>query len=202
MTRVTRAERRGRVEQILLADHAQADRAVARASAASHTLVATIRRELETAGKIAPRTRQPEMEAQPNGGKLRRQPAGEPGPAMTHGAYSAAKRAPLEAEHRDRLRRAYPHAPDDLVNSAAKRASMIDLFSAWIEDAGAVHAVKGQPTVSDPARELRRLLNDHEGAIERLEARGGGAGRHQTLAEIERELPDEDEDTADGGEGS
>jgi len=89
--------------------------------------------------------------------------------AVTHGAYSAARRAPLEQHHRERLRRTYPIASDDLVNSAAKRAAMIDLFSAWIEDAGVVHAQRGLPTVSAPAIELRRLLNDHEAAMERLE---------------------------------
>jgi hypothetical protein len=90
--------------------------------------------------------------------------------AITHGAYSAARREPLEQQHRHRLRQSYPSVADDLINASAKRAAMIDLFSAWIYDAGAVHAHRGLPAVSDPARELRRLLSDHEAAIERLEA--------------------------------
>jgi hypothetical protein len=114
--------------------------------------------------------------------------------AVRHGAYSSARREPLERRHLEALRRAYPGASDALLNASAKRLSMIDLFSAWISDAGAVHPVRGQPVVSDPARELRRLLNDHEHAIERLEAsEASGAGRRLTLADIEAE-PDEDED--------
>ena len=73
--------------------------------------------------------------------------------------------------HRDRLRLAYPSAPDDLIDSAAKRLAMADLFSAWIAEAGVVRrGPGGLPIVSDATRELRRLLNDHENAIERLMA--------------------------------
>ena len=63
-------------------------------------------------------------------------PPAEPGNARAtkHGAYSEARRAPLEQQHRERLRAEFPSARDDLINSAAKRAAMIDLFSGWCED--------------------------------------------------------------------
>jgi hypothetical protein len=90
---------------------------------------------------------------------------------VKHGAYSAARRAPLEQEHRERLRLAYPTAPDDLVNTAAARCALISLFSAWLADSGPILPSKGVPVVQDAARELRRLTDAHDAAIERLEAR-------------------------------
>jgi len=88
---------------------------------------------------------------------------------LQHGTYSEARRAPLEAEHREQLRAAYPDAPDGLINAAATRAAMISLLSAWNEDVGVIHAKGGTAEVSAAARELRLLLAQHEVAIVRLE---------------------------------
>jgi hypothetical protein len=121
--------------------------------------------------------------------------------ALQHGAYSAARREPLEAQHRDRLRLEFPSAPDDLINSAARRCAMLDLFSSWVADHG---PVRGRGDVAPAAREMRLLLIDHERAYAALGEReaDGGAGRRQTLAEVEAELPDEDfEDEVNDGEG-
>lgn len=145
----TRAERRERVEQFLLADHAQADRAVARATAASHTLVGTVRRELEAAGKIPARTCQPEVAAQANGGKLRCQPAGEPGPAMTHGAYSPHALAPRVEVLTVELRAVVPGAEpadDVVIRLLALLLAQIEAANDWIGEHGLFkRAGKGVP---------------------------------------------------------
>jgi hypothetical protein len=121
--------------------------------------------------------------------------------AVQHGAYSAARRAPLEAQHRDRLRAEFPQAPDDLINAAARRCAMLDLFSAWVADNG---PVRGRGDVAPAARETRLLLLDHERAftaLGELDRAGRGAG-HQTLADIEAELGEDDPDDVDESEGS
>lgn len=95
----------------------------------------------------------------------------------SHGAYQAKLREPIEAQHQVRLRAEFPNAAatpggDDLVNSAARRLAMLDLFSAWIQDAGPIFGRSGraEALVSAPAREARVLLDGHERAIERLMA--------------------------------
>jgi hypothetical protein len=99
-----------------------------------------------------------------------RQRAGlQPAGRTKHGAYSAARRRPLEDEHRERLRLAYGSAPDDLVNSAAMRAAIVTLLAAFVNDAGVVFARGRVAEVSAPARELRLALRDHEQAIRHLE---------------------------------
>jgi hypothetical protein len=197
----TRAERRREhIEALIRADPSRSNRSIAQEiGQCSHNTVARVRGGLPgplTTGDGPANV----VRGQNPGAANLIEPAG-PGNARaaTHGAYSAARREPLEQQHREALRLAYPTASDALLNASAKRLSMIDLFSAWISDAGAVHPVRGQPVVSDPARELRRLLNDHEHAIERLEASEatGGAGRRVTLADIEAE-PDGDEDLQAG----
>jgi hypothetical protein len=102
--------------------------------------------------------------------------------AVSHGAYSSARRAPLEQEHRERLRSRYPDAPDDLINTASKRCAMIDLLAAWCADAGVVHPHRGQPVVSDPMRELRKLCDAHDAAIRALEAGAGATPPADRLA--------------------
>jgi hypothetical protein len=107
--------------------------------------------------------------------------------AATHGAYSAARRAPLEDEHRERLRRLYPAEADDLVNLQAKRCALVDLYSSWLSEHG---PVRGRGDVTPAGRELRLLLDSAERAGAAMEARSAvravGAGV-QTLADIAAE---------------
>ncbi len=94
---------------------------------------------------------------------------------QVHGAYAAARRQPLEDEHRTRLAAQFPGAIDtpagqDLVNAAAKRAAMLDLFGAWLSDNGPI-VMRGRTVeVTAPARELRHLLDAHERAVFQLAA--------------------------------
>jgi hypothetical protein len=99
----------------------------------------------------------------------RQRAALQPNARVTHGAYSAARREPLEQQHRERLRLAYGAAPDDLINAAATRAAIVSLLAAFVNDAGVVFARGKIAEVSAPARELRLALRDHEQAIRHLE---------------------------------
>ena len=170
MARSSRAERRRQqIEAFIRADPSRSNRSIAgEIGGCSHNTVGRVRADLPGLGTDVDGPDGP-VSGQHPGSENLMAPAG-PGNlrASTHGAYSQKRREPLEAMHRGRLRLAYPSAADDLVNSAAKRAAMIDLFSAWIEDDGAIHRNRGLPIVSDPARELRRLLTDHEAAIRAL----------------------------------
>jgi hypothetical protein len=106
--------------------------------------------------------------------------------AVRHGAYSQARRAPLEVQHRERLRGEFPSAPDDVVNVMARRLAMGDLYAAWLADHG---PVRGRGDVAPAARELRLLLSDHERAYAALgEFEGNASARpRDTLASIEAE---------------
>jgi hypothetical protein len=105
----------------------------------------------------------------------------------THGAYSRALREPVERQHRERLALEFPGAitaagGQDLLNSTAKRAAMLDLMSAWLADNG---PVTGRGDVAAPARELRHLLDAHERAIVQLQGleRAHGSARVPLLHE-------------------
>jgi hypothetical protein len=165
----TRAERqRERIAELLRADPTRSSRSIAAELGCSHHTVARVRGQLP--GQ-APTTDGPGKPPHPGSANLM-PPAGVGNDrAVRHGSYSQARREPLERMHLERLRLAYPAAPNDLVNTCAKRCAMIDLFSAWLEDSGVVIPSKGVPVVQDAARELRRLTDAHDAAIERLEAR-------------------------------
>jgi DNA-binding transcriptional MocR family regulator len=120
--KTTRAERRELVERLLTADHERSDRAVARASGVSHTLVATVRRELVAAGAIAARPPRPDVAVQANG-NLTRQAAGDPGPALKHGAWSERTLAELRTRHLEDLRQRFPDADESLLRVQAGRLS-------------------------------------------------------------------------------
>jgi hypothetical protein len=118
-------------------------------------------------------------------------------PRETHGAYTAARRQPLEDEHRARLALEFPTAltapgGNDLLNTAAKRAAMVDLLSAWLTDWGPISSTK-RHEVSSATKTLARLLDSHERAIRELAAlerehgRGGAPSLDAYLAG--RELP-------------
>jgi hypothetical protein len=159
----TRERRRVRIVEMLRAAPDRSSRSIAGEVGCSPHTVIRLR-------KLHVQVHDPERTpAAAHPGSENLQPAG-PGNlrASTHGAYSEARRAPLEDLHRDRLRLAYPSAPDDLINSAAKRLAMADLFSSWIADVGLIHNRGGLPHVSDAARELRILLRDHEAAVTAL----------------------------------
>jgi hypothetical protein len=172
----TRAERRARVEQILLADHAQSNRAVARATGVSHVTVASVRAELVLAGKIAARTDRADVDKQGESGQLAnlvRQPAGEPGPATKHGRHSAALRRSVEDGHRERLAREFPKAigrpgGQDLLNAAARRAGLVEMLGDWTIESGAIRVKGGLDDVSPATRELRTHLDGYERCIARL----------------------------------
>src|SRR5437870_5605031 len=106
--KTSRAERRELVERLLREDHERSDRSLARLAATSHTTVARVRRELEHAGAIAARTHRPDVASQDGHGNLRRQPAGEPGPALKHGGFSEVTVAEARIRHLDELRARFP----------------------------------------------------------------------------------------------
>lgn len=200
MPATTRSERRRtRIEALIRADPARSNRSIAaQIGHCSHNTVARVRAGLRTA-ENGPAG----ADRGPNHASLAPPPIGNHR-AQRHGAYSAAVRAPLEDEHREQLRQTYPNAPDGYVNAAATRLSMIDLFGAWLRDRGAVHEVRGLPVVSDPARELRRLLVDHEAAIARLEQieHEAGPSPQDKLDVVVREIvaARSENGDADGGE--
>jgi hypothetical protein len=123
----------------------------------------------------------------------------------THMAYVEAVRAPLEAQHRDRLQGTFPGASatpagDDLINASAKRLALLDRFSAFLDDKGPITARKGKADVEPAARELRLLLDAHERAVVQLaelEREHGAGGRTAAMEALMRgrgELPDEPPD--------
>ncbi len=145
----TRAERRESVVRMLTEDPKRPDRAIARATSASHTLVGQVRRELVSAGKIAPRSCQPETATQQGHGNLTRQTAGEPSPAVTHGAYSAKALASRVEELTDELRGVVPGAKaadDTAIRLLALLLAQIEAVNAWIAERGLFkRAGRGEP---------------------------------------------------------
>jgi hypothetical protein len=168
----TRAERREVVERLLREHHDRSDRSIARLAGASHTLVANVRRELVAAGVIAARPCRPEVATQDGHGNLLRQPAGEPGPAMKHGAYSAATLAQLRTRHLEELRARFPDADDTLVRLQAQRLSRHQVLTDFFDQAGLAGLIQtdGKP------REAALLISRLEDAIERCHARLSGEG--------------------------
>jgi hypothetical protein len=164
MPRKGKLERqRERVRELLRADPSRSNRSIAAEVGCSHH---TVGRTRELLPAVLPASDGPGSGPHPGSGNLI-----APGPgndrAVTHGAYSEARRRPLEDEHRERLRAEFPEARDDLINAAARRCAMIDLFSAWIAEHG---PVRGRGDVVAAARELRMLLTDHERALAALDA--------------------------------
>jgi hypothetical protein len=157
---------RERIVELLRADPERSSRSIAAELGCSHHTVTRLRGQ---PGQT-PADDRPGNGQRPGSANLI-PPAG-PGNdrAVTHGAYSEARRAPLEDLHRERLRAEFPNAlaspgGDDLVNLAARRLAAADLLSAWIDDAGPIFARGGAAEVSAPAKELRVLMDGHERAI-------------------------------------
>jgi len=191
MAGVTRAERRrARIEGLVLADPARSNRDIAREVRCSHHTVARVRAGLPGLVPAGACPAEVGSGQHPGSGNLI-EPAGPGnGRAVTHGAYSEARRRPLEDEHREQLRRLHPDAPDDLLNLRARRLALIDLFAAHVSDAG---PVRGKGDVVPAAAELRRLLDSEERAaisMHERERESRGAG---LLAGIEAEYADSDE---------
>jgi hypothetical protein len=194
---LTRAERkRQKIAAALAVDPSRSNRSIAAEVKVSHMTVGRVR--VNMAGQLST----PDTPAGgPNGhvgmANLVKPPDGN-ALAEVHGAYREARRQPLEALHRERLRRDHPTESDDAINLRAKRSALIDLYWADVSDRGPVRG-KGDATPS--ARELRLLLDAEERAAiameERRERVGNRAG-YQTLADIEAELGEDDPDDVDG----
>jgi hypothetical protein len=167
---------RERVRELLRADPERSSRSIAAEVGCSHH---TVTRQREQPGQ-APTVDSPGNGQHPGSANLMAPAERGNDRAVTHGAYSEARRAPLEDLHRDRLRAEFPNAlaspgGDDLVNLAARRLAAADLLAAWIDDAGPIFPRGGAAEVSAPAKELRVLMDGHERAILAF-ARAGGRG--------------------------
>jgi hypothetical protein len=161
---------RARIRELSDADPSRSHRSIAAEIGCSHVTVGRVRGQVS--GPLTTGDGPANVVSGQNPGAANLIAPAEAGNdrATKHGAYSSARRQPLEDQHREALRRVYPTASDALLNASAKRLSMIELFSAWLEDSGVVIPSKGEPKVQDAARELRLLLRDHEQAITVLEA--------------------------------
>ncbi len=205
MVSAGRAERRAMVERLLLEDHLRSDRSIACACGGSHALVGTVRAELVAAGRIDRRPDRPEADAQAGGGRnanLTRARRGEPGPALRHGAHSERRVAPIRERILEDLRREFTGVADDLLVIQAHRRAQYELLMAEHDERGIVQAGKRREITpaSQFAERIGASYERQHVVLVELQA-AGGAGRRLTLADIEAE-PDEDEDVADGGEGS
>jgi hypothetical protein len=173
--RSTRAERRELVERLLTADHLLSDRAVARQAAVSHTHVADVRREMIAAGCLAERPCQAAAAVQADNGNgsgnLTRQPSGEPGPALRHGATSEIVLAPLRVRHLEELQAAFPSADATILRVQAGRLARFDALTEHLDRAG-VRALMRRDGSLRPAATMLRQLED---AIERCHDRLSGA---------------------------
>jgi hypothetical protein len=173
--KATRLERRAMVERLLLEDHLRSDRSISRACGSSHALVGTVRGELVAAGRIEGRPVRPAVDAQASSGRnanLLRQPAGEPGPAVKHGAWSETLLAELRARHLAELRERYPDKDDTLRRLQAGRLARYERLTDFLDRADLAGLIQkdGKP------REVALLVSRLEDAIERGHARLSGDG--------------------------
>jgi hypothetical protein len=168
----TRVERRELVERLLTADHELSDRAVARQAGASHTLVGKVRRELVAAGVVAARSGRPGVATQEGHGNLLRQPAGEPGPALKHGASSEATLAEVSARHLVELRKEFPQASERILLLQAGRLARLEVLMGFFGDMGMQALVdrQGKP------RATTLLMGQLENSVERTHRELSGEG--------------------------
>jgi len=174
--RTSRAERRVLIERLLLEDVTRSDRSIARASGGSHALAGTVRRELEAAGRIERRPVRAEADVQAGGGRngnLRRQPAGESGPATTHGVWSETTIAEARTRHLAALRERFPDADETLLALQSSRLARLEVLSDYIDRKGVSALIKRDATPREAALLIARL----EQAIERCHARLEGDGQ-------------------------
>ena len=185
MARSSRAERRALVERMLVEDHARSDRSVARACGTGHSLVATVRGELVQAGRIARRPDRAVVDAQGESGRnanLVRQRAGEPGPALRHGAESEVLLAPLRARHLDELRVRFPDADEAILLVQAGRLARFQVLTEHLDGVGLRGLVRRDGNLRPAATLLARL----EDAIERCHARLSGDGGGKRVVRLIR----------------
>jgi hypothetical protein len=193
----SRAERRELVERLLRTDHELSDRAVARQAGASHTLVGKVRRELVAAGVVAARSGRSGVATQADG-NLRRQPAGEPGPALKHGAYSEGTLAEVRARHLGELREEFPQASERILLLQAGRLARLEVLMGFFGDLGLQALVdgKGKP------RATTLLMGQLETAIERthwaLSGEAPSGGGADPYAEYERIVAERGRGNGDG----
>jgi hypothetical protein len=195
--KATRAERRVMVERLLLEDHLRSDRSIARACGGTHSLVGTVRAALVASGRIERRPDRPVVDAQGESGRnanLRRQPAGEPGPALKHGAYSEATLAEIRERHLEELREQFPEADSTILWLQAARIAKLEALVDFFFDR--VGGVQGLIDRNGSPRPTTLLMARLEDSIERtLRALSGGgeapkadpmAALHAHLAEMAR----------------
>jgi hypothetical protein len=133
--------------------------------------VATVRRELVAAGAIAARPPRPDVAVQANG-NLTRQAAGDPGPALKHGAWSERTLAELRTRHLEDLRQRFPDADESLLRVQAGRLSRHEALTDFLDRAG----VSGLVTKAGSLKPAAALIARLEDAIERCHGRLTGVG--------------------------
>lgn len=121
----------------------------------------------------------------PNG-----QPAGEPSRAITHGAYSELKLAPIREARYAELVSAYPH----MIATAklqAQRLAQIEAVCAWLDEAGIMHTgpSRGKGSKHGDAHKVAHLMNSWMRDAERWFDRAEEIGRH--LGDESRSMVDQ-----------
>lgn len=134
----SRSERRQMVERMLVEDPDRSNRSISRAVGCSHELVRIVRGELESAGRIDPRNCRSNLAEQPHGGRLTQTVAGSPSAAMTHGATSPTRLAPLRLEGERFARQRWPWLDDARVALVSDLMARTELARRWLEDRGTV----------------------------------------------------------------
>jgi hypothetical protein len=111
----TRTARRERIESLLLEDSERSNKAIAAESLSDPKTVARLRSELESAGRVEPRT--PPVPTD-HGGALLATPPGNQR-AVKSGVWSERKYGPAKADHWARLREGYPGEDDNELENLA-----------------------------------------------------------------------------------
>jgi hypothetical protein len=167
-----RLERRELVERLLREDHERSDRAISRLANTSHTTVARVRAALVASGQIAARRDRGGVAHQAGHGNLRRQPAGEPGPALQHGAFSETTLPALRTRFLEELRAQFPDADETLLGVQAGRLARYRVLTDFFDRTGFGGLIQsdGKP------REVTLLISRLEDSIERCHGRLSGDG--------------------------
>ncbi len=141
-TKTPAPERRREVRRMVDADELPAQRELARRFGVSPSTVnADIQR---VRSEAAPADRLPNLFGA-DGRPVAGQPAGEPSRAMSHGAYSEHRLAPVREAHRDALARRYPWADAGRISTQAQRLAQIEVAADWLDlKAGIVRDAEGR----------------------------------------------------------
>jgi hypothetical protein len=203
MAASTRAERRALVERLLAEGPERSNRALARACAVSHTHIAEVRRALESAGKLPPRICRSGLAVQADGNLQRQTADGEP-IAATHGAYSEQRVAPLRERYLAELRKEFPSVSERRLVIQAHRLGQLELLGRFTDERGVIRSQRHGnvfPAATLGERLATAYLAEHDRLEQQEREHAGRGAAHQTLAEVEAELPEEEfADVADTGE--